>query len=102
MIDSLAGLYAGKTERGHPWASPLFADLAGFPPVFLHVGGREVLLEEAEAFVRRAQEQGVTITLRVAPKGQHVYVLLGNATAASREAVGEMAMFLRKALDCPQ
>lgn len=102
MIDSLAKLYAGKTERNHPWLSPLFADLTGFPPMLLHVGGREVLLEEAEDFVRSAQKQEVKVSLKIAPRGQHVYVLLGDATVASREAVNEMAEFLQNALVPPQ
>ncbi len=101
MIDRLAGLYAGTTGREHPWVSPLFAELSGFPPVLIHAGGREILLEEAEAFAGRAREQGGRVTLRVSPRGQHVYVLLGEATAASRQAVDEMAEFLQNTLRVP-
>ena len=101
MIDSLAELYAGHTERNHPWISPLFADLTGYPPVLIHAGGREVLLEEAEEFARRAGNQGVQVTLHTAPRGQHVYVLLGDATAASRQAVEELSEFLQNALRFP-
>ncbi|KAA5803339.1 alpha/beta hydrolase [Alkalicaulis satelles] len=42
-----ADLYLGQLDSRDPEASPLFADLAGLPPVFIQVGEDEVLLDDA-------------------------------------------------------
>src|SRR5690606_20533324 len=34
--------YVGTRDPADPMASPLFADLAGLPPLLIHVGGDEV------------------------------------------------------------
>lgn len=62
LIRPAAGLYA-PDEPTHPWASPLFADLTGLPPMLVHVGTHEVLLDDARRLVHRAREHGVDASL---------------------------------------
>lgn len=48
-----------------PLASPLFGDLEGLPPLLVHVGSREVLLDDARTLVERAADAGVDATLHM-------------------------------------
>lgn len=75
-----------------PLANPLYADLSGLPPMFLQVGGHDVLLDDSHAFFAKAQAAGVDVTLQVDADMQHVYQFeAGNcpvADAAIKRAAG--------------
>ena len=58
-----------------PLCSPLFGDLAGFPPSLLFAGGDEILLDDARALQEKLVSCGCKSTLRVAPERWHAYVL---------------------------
>ena len=62
---NFARLYAADTPRDHPLLSPLFADLGGLPPTLVHVGSREVLLDDSREFARKARALGIAVTLEV-------------------------------------
>ena len=57
--------YAADTPRNHPFLSPLFADLRGLSPILIHVGSREVLLDDSREFAKKARLQSVAVTLQV-------------------------------------
>jgi len=65
--------YAGEYKLDHPWISPLFADLHGLPPVLLHVGDDEILLDDSTRFAEKARSCGVDTTLVVWPEMFHVF-----------------------------
>src|SRR3712207_8350206 len=44
--------------------APLEADLAGLPPVTVHVGSEEILLDDAVRLASRARAAGVPVDLR--------------------------------------
>lgn len=58
-----AGRMYAPEDPGDPLASPLFADLAGLPPMLVHVGTHEVLLDDARRLVHRARASGVDASL---------------------------------------
>jgi acetyl esterase/lipase len=62
-IDEMARAYFGATSARAPLASPLFADLRGLPPLLIHVGSDEVLLDDAVQLADRAKAAGVDATL---------------------------------------
>ncbi|PJN92909.1 hypothetical protein CNY89_25465, partial [Amaricoccus sp. HAR-UPW-R2A-40] len=45
-LDSLAQAYLAGRDPRDPLVSPLFADLAGLPPVLIQVGSAETLLDD--------------------------------------------------------
>jgi monoterpene epsilon-lactone hydrolase len=48
ILPALIPVYLGKnTEPTHPYASPLFGDYSGMPPLLLQVGDAEVLLDDS-------------------------------------------------------
>lgn len=69
----MAGLYLGEGNAEHPYASPNLAELAGLPPLLLHVGSDEILLDDAVAFEKKARAAGVDCELEVWDDMIHVW-----------------------------
>lgn len=58
-------LYANGHDLAHPYLSPLFGDLAGFPPTFLQAGTRDLFLSNTVRMHRRLRAAGVDAELHV-------------------------------------
>ncbi len=70
----MASSYLNGADPAQPLASPVFADLAGLPPLLCVVGGDEALLDDSIRLVRNAGTAGVDATLFIAAGMQHVYL----------------------------
>jgi monoterpene epsilon-lactone hydrolase len=57
--------YLGATDPKNPLASPLYAELTGLPPIRVHVGDDEVLLDDSRRYVERAVAAGVDAKLDI-------------------------------------
>jgi monoterpene epsilon-lactone hydrolase len=51
---------AGRSPQT-PLASRVYADLHGLPPLFIQVGGDELLLDDIHGFAQHAEAAGVTV-----------------------------------------
>ncbi|MFV0624555.1 alpha/beta hydrolase [Sphingomonas sp. ac-8] len=58
-------LYAGGADLSHPYLSPLFGDLTGFPPTFLQSGTRDLFLSNAVRMHRALRRAHVDAELHV-------------------------------------
>lgn len=96
--EAAAGEAAEMYLQGHsaadPLTSPLFADLAAFPPTFISVGSGEVLLDDAVAFHRRLLEASREVRLLVIPEMAHVAVTRSLELPGSREVLDATLSFL--------
>ena len=95
-IDKMAQAYLGATDPRAPLASPLFADLRGLPPLLIHVGGDEVLLDDAVQLADRAKAAGVTVTLEVWERMIHVWHLFLPMLDEAEQAIQSIGLFCRK------
>jgi monoterpene epsilon-lactone hydrolase len=94
LLRQLASGYLAGADPGPPLASPLFASLAGLPPLLVQVGTADLLLSDSERLATAATEAGVDVTLRVGEGLPHVYpIMLGTPEAA--EATEQTGKFLR-------
>jgi monoterpene epsilon-lactone hydrolase len=95
--DELRGLaadYLAGADPRNPLASPLFASMAGLPPLLVQVGSAEILLSDSERLAATAAAAGVDVTLQVAEGLPHVYqAMLGTPEAA--QATTQIGIFLR-------
>jgi acetyl esterase/lipase len=91
-----AKTYLGEMDPRRPDISPLFADLSGLPPLFIHAGGAEVLVDQIREFAARAEAAGVVTNLVVYPDMVHVWHLLRDATPQGQRAIDEIGAFVRK------
>jgi monoterpene epsilon-lactone hydrolase len=99
QIALCADAYANGADPKTPTLSPVFADLAGLPPLLVQVGSSEVLLDEAVEFAKRAEAAGVDATIEVAPDMIHVWHAFADLLPEGREALAELATFLDAKLD---
>jgi len=79
-----------------PLASPLFADLRGFPPTLLFAGGAEVLLEDTLAFATRLGQADVTFECHVARDMQHVWPTIFPDLVESQRALSDIVEFVTR------
>lgn len=86
--------YAGPQNLRHPLASPLYADLAGLPPLLIQVGLAEVLLDEGVEFARRATAAGVDVTLEQWPDMIHVWHWYGSMFPEARDAIAGIGAYV--------
>jgi acetyl esterase/lipase len=90
--------YLAAGDRSAPLASPVFAALAGLPPLLIQAGSHEVLLDDAVRLAERAGRDDVAVTLQVAPEGTHVFQLHFGALEEADEALDDVARFFRRHL----
>jgi epsilon-lactone hydrolase len=93
-IAEVAALYLNGHDPKDPYASPLFGDFRGLPPMMLIVGGREVLFDDSFRVYEKATKAGVDIILDVNEEMIHVYPLLGTILKESRDATQRIADFI--------
>lgn len=95
LVEVGASQYYGDASVRDPRVSPIYADLSGLPPMLVHVGDWEVLLDDSTRLAARAKADGVDVTLKVWPEMIHVFQFFGLAPEA-RQAVDEIATYIRE------
>jgi len=93
-----AGQYLNGHDAYDVLASPLFGDFAGLPPLHIHVGLDEILLDDSRRYVARARAAHVDATLHVWDGMPHVFASNLGKLAAADQAVDLLALFLREQL----
>jgi acetyl esterase/lipase len=91
-------LYRGHVDARDPLASPLFAELGGLPPLLMHVGTHELLLDDTLAFAAKARAAGVDVTVEVWPGLWHVFQAFVSLPEA-RRSLDQVAAFARRRFD---
>ena len=92
-LEKAAKLYLGEQDPLDPHASPLYADLTGLPPVLLHVGEEEILLDDSRRFAERISSVCGVAHLSVWQGMVHVFPSNLELQAA-REALEDIGNFL--------
>ena len=90
-----ARYYLGETDPRTPLASPLYADLSGLPPLLIHVGADEVLLDDSTRLAERARAAGVKVELKIWPVVPHAWQLAADKIPEARQSLRESSAFLR-------
>jgi acetyl esterase/lipase len=99
MILALAKNYlGGQGDPYDPLVSPLYADLAGLPPLLIQVGDRETVLDDSVMFADLARAAGVDVSLEVWDGMIHVFQMFGAELPEARQAIASIAGFLNRHL----
>ncbi len=85
-VEQAAALYCPPgLPRDDPGLSPVYADLAGLPPLMIQVGEDEILLNDSLRLAKQASAAGVAVTLERYPGLWHVFQAnVGRLRAADR------------------
>ncbi len=90
------GYLQKKVDPKTPYASPLFGDLEGLPPLLLQVGDTEILLDDAVGFVDKAQAVGVDATIEVYPDMPHVFQAFAPYLSDANTALDSIGCFIKQ------
>jgi len=82
---------SGGADPTDPLVNPLYADLTGFPPLYITAADIESLYADATRLHALAQDAGVAVTFDVAPGHQHVFPLQAGHLAAADSSIATMA-----------
>ncbi|MFX1241009.1 MAG: alpha/beta hydrolase [Promethearchaeota archaeon] len=88
-----AKAYIHTESPENPEISPIFADFNGFPPIFLQVGTREMLLNDSLIIAEKMKKQGVSVTLDVWEGMFHAFLIF-----SAIPMIGKLTPEFRKAL----
>jgi len=99
QVVRLVRSYLGESDPKNPLASPLYGDLTGLPPVRVHVGDDEVLLDDSRRYVERAVAAGLDAKLDVWMGMAHGFVNSVGHLQAANQALSAIGAFLSEQLE---
>ncbi|MGA7872008.1 MAG: alpha/beta hydrolase [Candidatus Binatus sp.] len=86
--------YYGAHDPKHPLISPLHADFRGLPPILIHVGDAEILLDDATRVAARAKAAGVQVELEVWDEMPHVWHVFAKLLPEGQQAIDKIGKFV--------
>lgn len=90
-----ADVYADKNTKA-PECSPIYGDLTGLPPVLIHVGSDEILLNDSHRVCAALNQAGTLARLQVYPQRWHVFQLHAGVLADAEISLLTSAQFLHQ------
>ena len=97
-LTEMAEAYLGDANPQTPLASPLYANIEGLPPMLIHVGSAEILLDDATRMAYRADQAGIDVTLFTAKDMCHVWHFFTSMLPEAMADIQGAARFMRKHL----
>ncbi len=97
--EAVAGMaqgYLQGADARHPYASPLYADLTGLPPLLIQVGTSETLLDDATRMANKARVAGVDVALEPWEEMIHVFQLFAPLLPEGQQAIDRIGAFVRQ------
>lgn len=88
--------YCGQKSATDPTCSPLYADLTGLPPVLIHVGTDEVLLDDAKRLAKQIEKYGIPTNLKVYDRVGHVFQFHAGILHESNDSIERIGQFIDK------
>lgn len=85
--------YVAGSDGRNPLISPVYGDWQGLPPLLIHAGEDEILLDDATRIAAAARAAGVDVRLETFPRMWHVFQLF-LALPQAVESLDDIARFL--------
>jgi monoterpene epsilon-lactone hydrolase len=95
-IREAAAIYLDGADARDPRASPLYADLAGLPPMLLFASRHEILRDDTLRLADRASAAGVKVELIVRDRLPHVWPVFVGLLPEARDAFATVSAFARE------
>lgn len=94
-LKEMGDAYLAGADPRSPLASPLFGELGSLPPLLVHVGSDEVLLDDACELHTRAIAAGVNSRLEIWPKMIHVWHMFHPMLPEGDRAIDALVAFTK-------
>jgi len=88
-----------ETQWHNPLVSPVFANVAGLPPMLIQVGDDEILLSDSTRFANKLEAAGVAVDLEVWPEMWHVFPMFVSKMPEGKQAVRRIGAYIRERLE---
>ena len=96
FCQAAAQYYAAGHDLKDPLISPIYGDMAGFPPTILTSGTRDLLLSNTVRVHRKLRQAGVEAALQIFEGQSHAHYLRDDTAPETIEAFAEISDFLDK------
>jgi epsilon-lactone hydrolase len=90
----MAKMYAGDQDPKNPLISPIHADYRGVPPMLIHVGDAEILLDDSTRVADRAKAAGVKVELEAWPEMFHVWHVFAKILPEGQQAIDRIGSYV--------
>jgi epsilon-lactone hydrolase len=90
----IAALYLAGADPRTPYASPLYGDVAGLPPVLIQVGSDEVLRDDALRMADKLARANPLSRIEVWPRMPHVWQLFVPVLPEAHQAIARIGDFI--------
>lgn len=84
-----------ESEWRNPLVSPVFANVAGLPPMLIQVGDDEILLSDSTRFAEKLEAAGGEVELEIWPHMWHVFQMFIGKMPEARAAVRKMSKYIK-------
>ena len=98
-LPAYAQRYLGGADPRHPYASPLYGDASGLPPVLIQVGSDEILRDDAVRMAEKLRQAGGEVHLEEWPRMPHVWHHYARLVPEGRQAIERIGAFVQAQLN---
>jgi epsilon-lactone hydrolase len=95
-LPEVARLYLGGADPKTPYASPLYGDTTGLPPVLIQVGSDEILRDDAVRMAARLRRDNALSKLEIWPRMPHSWQLFVPVLPEARRSIAHIREFIRR------
>ncbi|MGO9933295.1 MAG: alpha/beta hydrolase [Steroidobacteraceae bacterium] len=96
LCQAAAQYYAAGHDMKDPLISPVYGDMAGFPPTILTSGTRDLLLSNTVRVHRKLRQASVEAALQIFEGQSHAHYLRDDTAPETQEAFAEISDFFDK------
>jgi epsilon-lactone hydrolase len=100
-LKGMTDMFLSGGDPRDPLAAPVHGDYRGICPLYIQVGGDEILLDDARRVETQARADGVDVQLDEFPEMQHVFQMAAGNMPEADEAVARIGAYLRPRLGLP-
>ncbi len=86
--------YCREQDPASPLISPLYGDLSGLPPLQIHVGSYETLLDDSKRFYEKARAAGTKAEIIIGEGLFHCYPVCSPMFPEAKEAMDKINNFI--------
>ncbi len=90
--------YLAGADPLQPYASPLYGDVRGLPPILIQVGSDEILRDDSVRMAEKLRAAGTPVELQIGHRMHHVWQLYARVLPEGRAAIARIGTFAERRL----
>ncbi len=94
----VADYYCEQEQRKDPLVSPVYADLSRLPPLYIQVGGEEILLSDSTRAADKVTASGGKVEIEIWPGMWHVFQMFVYLMPEAKTATRKIGAYIRRVL----